>query len=265
LHRHSSVNFIGLCGSPVVVIERVLGRMGVDPASAKVEWVGLNHLGFAVSVSVDGHDVTKDAIEAVAADWPIDGDWIRTLGAIPVSYLQYYYHHDRMIEASTQPGFRHRAEEVRDIETALLEMYADASVTSKPELLDERGGGGYADVSISAMFSIHGDLGDRQIVQTANRGAIDGIEDDATVEIAATIDATGAHPQRFGELPLQIRGLIQSVKSYESLTVEAAVSRDKSIAMQALMAHPLTPSWDVAKPLFAELATANEQWLPWTK
>ncbi len=263
LHRHSSVNYIGLCGSPVTVIERVLGRMGADPATAAVEWVGLNHLGFAVSVSIDGRDVTRDAIEAVADDWPIDGDWIRCLGAIPVSYLQYYYHHDRMIAASKKSGFRHRAEEVRDIESALLDMYADPLVMSRPQLLDERGGGGYAGESISAMLSISGNLGESQIVQTANRGAIDGLDDDATVEIAATVDATGAHPKRFGELPIQIRGLIQAVKAYETLTVEAAVRREKSLAMQALMAHPLTPSWDVAASLFADLAAANAKWLPW--
>jgi alpha-galactosidase/6-phospho-beta-glucosidase family protein len=33
--------------------------------------------------------------------------------------------------------------------------------------------------------------------------------------------------------------------------------------MQALMAHPLIPSWEVAKPLLEELLAANRSWLPW--
>jgi 6-phospho-beta-glucosidase len=57
--------------------------------------------------------------------------------------------------------------------------------------------------------------------------------------------------------------LIQAVKAYESLTVQAAVEGSRRIAMQALMAHPLTPSWEVARPLLDELLAANRPWLPW--
>jgi 6-phospho-beta-glucosidase len=66
-------------------------------------------------------------------------------------------------------------------------------------------------------------------------------------------------------MPLSIRGLVQAVKAYESLTVQAAVEGSPRIAMQALMAHPLVPSWEVAKPLLDELLQANRSWLPWVK
>jgi 6-phospho-beta-glucosidase len=83
------------------------------------------------------------------------------------------------------------------------------------------------------------------------------------VEVPCIVDATGPHPIRIGEIPLPIRGLIQSVKAYESLTVEAAVQGSKRIALQALMAHPLVPSWSVAQPLLDDLLEANRPWLPW--
>jgi 6-phospho-beta-glucosidase len=66
-----------------------------------------------------------------------------------------------------------------------------------------------------------------------------------------------------GAIPLPIRGLIQAVKAYESLTVQAAVEGSRRVAMQALMTHPLVPSWEVAKPLLEELLVANKSWLPW--
>jgi len=77
------------------------------------------------------------------------------------------------------------------------------------------------------------------------------------------LDRAGPHPLRLGAIPLPIRGLIQAVKAYESLTVQAAVEGDRRIATQALMAHPLVPSWEVAKPLLDELFAANRRWLPW--
>jgi 6-phospho-beta-glucosidase len=83
------------------------------------------------------------------------------------------------------------------------------------------------------------------------------------VEVPCLVDRTGPHPIRMGEIPLPIRGLIQSVKAYESLTVEAAVRGSKRFALQALMAHPLVPSWSVAQPLLNDLLEANRPWLPW--
>jgi alpha-galactosidase/6-phospho-beta-glucosidase family protein len=35
--------------------------------------------------------------------------------------------------------------------------------------------------------------------------------------------------------------------------------------MQALMAHPLTPSWSVAKPMLEELLAANKPWIAWAQ
>lgn len=72
---------------------------------------------------------------------------------------------------------------------------------------------------------------------------------------------TASHPA--GVIPLPIRGLIQAVKTCESLTVQAAVEGSRRAAMRALMAHPLVPSWEIAKPLLDDLLTANRLWLPW--
>lgn len=263
LGNHSRVRFVGLCSGPAGWIKAILSRMGVDQARARVEWAGLNHLGFATRVWVDGRDATADAIEAVAGRWPVDGDLIRTLGAIPASYLRIFYHHDKMLAEALEPGRRTRGEEVREIEAELLRQYADPTLAEKPPLLAKRGGGGYADVAFAAMHAIHHDTGARQIVQALNRGAIDDLPDDASVEIESTLDASGAHPLRYGALPLPVRGLVQAVKAYESLTVQAAVEGSSRLALQALLAHPLVPSYAVARDLLSELLTANRRWLGW--
>jgi 6-phospho-beta-glucosidase len=263
LGRYARVRFVGLCSGPKEWSARILQRMGISADRATVDWLGLNHLGFAVRITVDGRDETQRAIEAVADHWAVDGDWIRTLGAIPASYLQYYYHHDRLVEAALQPDHRTRGEVVQDIEADLLRQYADPELDKKPELLQKRGGGGYSDVAFATMQAIAHNTGDRQIVQVLNRGALDGLPDDASVEVPCVLDQTGPHPIRIGEIPIQIRGLIQAVKVYEQLTVEAAVRGSRSIALQALMAHPLTPDWTTTSALLDELLMANQTWIPW--
>jgi 6-phospho-beta-glucosidase len=263
LGRYSQARFAGLCSGPKGWIAQILRLMGVDPARANVDWLGLNHLGFAVRVWVDGQDATAQAIAAVAGHWSVDGEWLRALGAIPASYLRYYYHHTAVVQEASAPGHRTRGEQVQEIEAELLRQYADPGLDEKPALLQARGGGGYADVAFAAMRAIHHNTGERQIVQTLNRGAVDGIPDDASVEVPCLVDRTGPHPLRMGAIPLPIRGLIQAVKAYESLTVQAAVEGSQRMAMQALMAHPLVPSWEVARPLLEELLAANRAWIPW--
>jgi len=262
LGRYSPVRFVGLCSGPRGWIAAILGCMGVEPARANVDWIGLNHLGFAVRVWVDDQDATAQAIEAVAGHWSVDAEWLRALGAIPASYLRYYYHRTRVVEEAQEPGYRTRGEQVKEIEAELLRQYADPNLAEKPPLLAKRGGG-YSDVACAAMRTIAHNTGERQIVQVLNQGAVDGLPDDASVEVACLVDRTGAHPLRMGALPLPIRGLVQAVKAYESLTVQAAVEGSKRVALQALMAHPLVPSWEVARPLLDELLAANRPWLPW--
>ncbi len=263
LGKYGGVRFVGLCSGPKGWIETILHRMGASPERANVDWIGLNHLGFAIRVWVDGMDCTNQAIEAAAQEWSVDGEWMRTLGAIPASYLRYYYHTEKVVKELQQPGRKTRGEQVKEIEAELLQQYANPDLHEKPELLKQRGGGGYADVAIAAMESIYHNRGERQIIQALNQGAVDGIPADASVELACLVDRAGTHPIRIGEIPLPIRGLIQAVKAYESLTIQAAVEGSPRIAMQALMAHPLTPSWETAKPLLAELLQANREWIPW--
>jgi 6-phospho-beta-glucosidase len=263
LGKHSRVKYISLCSGPRGWIKQILRLLDVPEERANVEWVGLNHLGFATRVWVDGKDVTEQAVEAAAKAWNIDGEWIQTLGAIPCTYLRNFYDRDQVVAENGQPGARTRGEMVKEIETELLRQYADPTLAQKPELLKRRGGGGYSDVAMAAMEAVLLNRGDRQITQVLNGGAVDGIPTDASMELLCLVDRTGPHPVRFGALPLPIRGLIQSVKTYESLTVQAAVEGSRRIAMQALMAHPLTPSWSVAKPMLEELLSANKPWIAW--
>ncbi len=263
LGRYSRVRYVSLCSGPNHWISEILRLMNADPGCATVDWVGLNHLGFAIHVYVDGVDRTDAAIEAVADEWPIDGEWIRTLGAIPATYLRYFYHPDRVVGEAQQPGFLTRGEQVKQIEAQLLAEYADPRLCEKPQLLTQRGGGGYSEVAFGTMRAIRHNSSDRQVVQVLNQGAVDGLPEDASMELTCLVDALGPHPIRLGEIPLGIRGLIQTVKAYESLTVEAAVTGSRQLAMQALMSNPLVPAWDVAKPLLDALLKANRPWLPW--
>jgi 6-phospho-beta-glucosidase len=56
-----------------------------------------------------------------------------------------------------------------------------------------------------------------------------------------------------GEVEEAIMGLIRQVKSYERLTIEAAIGRDKKKALLALMANPLVGSAEQALKVLASI------------
>jgi 6-phospho-beta-glucosidase len=76
------------------------------------------------------------------------------------------------------------------------------------------------------------------------------------------IDAAGVHPKPMDALPPAYFGLIAQVKSYELLTVEAAVHGDRTAAYQAMLAHPLGPSADKVQEVLDDLLETNRPHLP---
>jgi 6-phospho-beta-glucosidase len=71
------------------------------------------------------------------------------------------------------------------------------------------------------------------------------------------VDRDGVHPLKIGAIPEPQELLMRSVKQYERLTVEAALTRSRRTAMLALMAHPLVLSYSLAETLVDEYLDAH--------
>jgi 6-phospho-beta-glucosidase len=57
-------------------------------------------------------------------------------------------------------------------------------------------------------------------------------------------------------------GIVQHAKAYERLTIDAAMTGDRTTARKALLANPLVGDYDVAVPLLDALLEANRSFLP---
>ena len=63
-------------------------------------------------------------------------------------------------------------------------------------------------------------------------------------------------------LPPACYDLLARVKSFELLTVEAAVHGDTQAARQALLTHPLGPSVWQLEDVLCDMLQTNQEWLP---
>jgi 6-phospho-beta-glucosidase len=255
---------IGLCNVAINLQRSCAARLGVEPERVELEHVGLNHLSWARAVKVDGVDRLPALLEShlaeIADEVELPTALVRALGAIPSYYLRYYYLTSEVLEH--QRASRTRAEEVMEIEAGLLERYRDPALDHKPELLERRGGAFYSEAAAQLVASLAAGTGDVQVVNVRNDGAIPNLAADDVVEVAARIDADGAHPLPVAPLAPEMLGLVQEAKAYERLAIGAATSGDRSVALKALLANPLVPDYPAAAGLLAAILEADADHLP---
>jgi 6-phospho-beta-glucosidase len=267
------VQAAGVCNVPyntqmnfIKLLERRSGQT-IDPARTELQTLGLNHLTWHRGLTIDGEDVWPAVLEGYVAELRAKDkrEWqpetIEALGMIPNYYLTYFYSTQHKLEeqAAWPPS---RAEQVMEIEDKLLEEYAEPDRSEPPEGLMKRGGAYYSTVATQLLNAHYNDLNEVHIVNTRHNGAVAGWPADWTLELPCRVNREGIHPIPTTALPPVVSGLVAAVKSYEILTVEAAVHGDRQAAYQALLAHPLGPEEGQVEAVLEDMLRVNAAYLP---
>jgi 6-phospho-beta-glucosidase len=112
------------------------------------------------------------------------------------------------------------------------------------------------------MVSLHNDTRDIQTLNVSNKGILPFLPDDASIEVNCVVTKQGPIPVAVTNIPPAAPGLIHAVKTYERLAIDAAVTGDRGLALQALAVNPLVPSVNVAEKMLNEMLEANKAYLP---
>ena len=95
-----------------------------------------------------------------------------------------------------------------------------------------------------------------------NQGQIANLPSEVIVETAGLANANGVHPVSVGELPPGILGLTLEHITNQEMIVEAALTGNKKLALQALVNDPLVKNCEDAAKMLDELLQANADYLP---
>ncbi|WP_308637532.1 6-phospho-beta-glucosidase [Paenibacillus silvisoli] len=271
IHKHSNVRSVGLCNAPIGLIKWLSSTYETTPDRIYAEFVGLNHLHWVTRVDVNGEDKLRELLNDTdgfsGKNVPQTGwnpDFLRSLGALPSYYLKYFYMPDHMLAEQLESFKRdgNRAAVVKRVEDELFRLYADPELSEKPKQLEQRGGAYYSEAAVNLMKSLHNGKNDIQTLNVANNGTIDFLPPDASIEVNCVVTKNGPLPLPLTNVPAHVKGLIHAVKTYEQLTIEAAVTGSRDVALQAMVHHPLVPGVDVAIQLLDEMLEANKDYLP---
>ena len=264
--KHTQTRFLGLC-SGIPGMQRTIKEEFKDRyPDLHSRCVGLNHLGFIHYFESGGKDVSDQVIgryiqtrmdKLEGKEIPDVLRIIELLRAIPIGYVEYFFNRAKRIK-ELQEAPEMRSQTIMKIEKSVFAEAASPECVTRPEALNQRGGGGYSGVTFSFLAAILNDTGEELTCSARNDQCVEDIEADAAVELVCKIGANGAEALPVGKIPLAFRGVIQAVKAYETLTVQAAVERSKTLAVQALLNNPLVGDLDVAEPLVNELLKAHQ-------
>lgn len=270
---------VGICDSPIGLIRRAAAALGLDPARASPDYVGLNHLGWLRGLVYDGHDVLPDLLADDAALRQVEearifgGDWVRTLGALPNEYLYYYYYTRESVAAlngaeqtrgeslvGQQSRFyaavRERPQHAlaewirtrRERDETYMAETRDVADAGERDAADLEAGG-YEGIALALMAAIARGESSTMILNVRNGTAVPGLPADAVVEIPCVVNGSGIRPLATRPLPGRFLGLVQQVKAVEQTAIEAALSGSSRLAVEAFALHPLVDSVDTARRL----------------
>lgn len=267
---------IGLCNVPVNAMigeSRVLG-FAEDGHELVHRFAGLNHFHWHRVFDRSGKELTAKIIELIndpengmpaniaSVEFPLD--LVRSMGLMPCAYHRYYYMYRQMLDHAIE-DFSHgesRAEQVKRTEDELFELYKNPNLNHKPEQLAKRGGAHYSDAACECISAVFNDKHEHMVVSTKNNGALPDLSPDSIVEVSALIGARGAEPIAWGPMPSAEKGWLQMMKAMEECVIQAAISGDYGLALQAFYLNPMVENDSNTQRVLDELLIAHERYLP---
>jgi len=266
LLNHSKVKMVGLCNCFINMQADIAKSIGAKDFD--YDYVGLNHLSWITSVRLGGRELLPELIKSSGAkmknipDLNYDDELTETLPGIPSSYLSYYYLREKQLKKCLDAE-KTRGEVCVELEKSLMEQYKNPALNEKPKELAERGGALYSTAAVSVVDAIENGKNEFHVVNVKNSGAFPFMDDNDVVEIKCLVNRDGALPVKVSGLDSPfIKGLMQAVKAYEKLTVQAAVNGSRADALAALMVHPLIGDYHKALAALDEMIKANAEYLP---
>lgn len=272
--KYTSVKTIGFChgiGSTVRLIGELLDR---DPDDLDIRAAGLNHFHWVMEVrsKVTGEDFYPLLREKAADHDPgkqhLWSDLFRTFGFMPFpsddhvgEYLPFM--HVRAYEPWQKYSHDHWLLHWDGKDTRRETMWGEISemIDGSRSIDSLRGGSG--ERAIHVLLAIRDGLDTSELaLNIPNDDYISNLPQDVIVEVPATVNSDGPEGLRFGNLPSQIAAWCSNQVHVAELAVDAAVTGDKTTALQSLLADPVINDIETAEKILDEYLSVHADWLP---
>jgi alpha-galactosidase len=265
MNKHSAVRcVIGICHGVQIGITHAARILGVEPHELDTAWIGTNHYYWFTRIRHRGKDLLPELWKRAAAmdvsptnrmsyelsliyghwiTYPADDHIIEfypflaqagSPDQIPYgmggyghgAHLMPYYRGETTVE-------EHRKREASVRREDALKSYADSVLATKlpTKVTDPVLGEGTARLIADIATGRRG----LHILNIPNRCSVPNLPSEAVLEVESVTDSCGVRPLYMDEAPLALEGLLRKRIAWQEMVVEAAVTGDRNLALQAMM------------------------------
>lgn len=273
----TSVKVVGLCHGTMHTLSALAGDLGVPTEEVHAIFAGLNHLCWLLDIRRGGEDLYPRLLELVAKraggwDAPstsregvhlaVSADLMRTFGRYPAPgdrhVSEFFGWYLRGVDADHLPwGLQGGRDDTMRYITEKADLWerlhaqADGSAP-----LDSSNQEAERLVSIATAL-ITGHDAVELAVNLRNDGKISNLPPLAVVEVPAVVGAAGITGLSVGPLPEGIAAVLSARAHQQELTVQAALTGSRAIAVQAMALDPLVPDTATAAAILDEAVLAH--------
>jgi alpha-galactosidase/6-phospho-beta-glucosidase family protein len=281
IRRKSKIKCIAVCdGGGNGLSHELAESFKKRKEEVRLRCAGTNHpANWIIDIRVNGEngyplleqhiidEIEKAEKPEIKREFEFDAEIMKTYGFYPANsvYLFPYFHHDEALAFYRNGCWSLYRTFMKELPTQWKKYEAIAKGESLVPM----------DGSMHHTGVTHGDLAtqiitaivtNKQIelhLNIPNEGAIPNLPHSSIVEVPALIDASGIKPLCMGKLPKGLQELASAIIHWEELTVDVALSGDRELLLQALMAHPRWPvTFDKAEKICSEMLKAHSKYLP---
>ena len=268
------IKTVGLCHSVQVCTNDLLDSLDLPQENIQSKIAGINHMAWLLEIKQNGKDLYPEIKKRAKAKQKSKHDDMVRFEIL--DKFDFYVTESSEHNAEYHPYFiKNLYPELIDDYNIPLDEYPRRCIKQIEEWsqmrddivndqnLTHQRSNEYGSYIIEAMetnkpFKIGGN-----VLNTG--GLISNLPENAVVEVPCLVDASGVAPTYIGNLPEQLAALNRTNINTQLLTIEAALTNDKSKIYQAAMLDPHTASElsiDDIISLCDDLIEAHGDWLP---
>jgi alpha-galactosidase len=282
VRKVTGLNMVGLCHGTFHVQRQLAVYAGCPPDEVTALYIGINHLTFIFDLRWEGRDIwpwIKSRIAREQDGSPAEGSFyianpfswslFERYGAYPSANDRHvveffperfpqgrYYGKILGVDAFSFEGTIANGDRIyADMRAqALGEQPVDDAIFNRAS--------GEHEQLLNIIAALQRDSREVFSVNLPNAGIVPSLPGDAILECPAVATATGLHAIHLPEISPELSAILVRKLSALELTVEAALSGDKGLLVEALLLDGAVTDMEIACDMATELLEAQQMYLP---